>query len=66
MPIVSAHFRSLLYCRDRRTEPRQARKQEMKWGVLFVRKWKMGVFCLKKVENGVFVKKVENGGCFFW
>ena len=32
-------------------------RQEMKWGVFFVKKWKMVVFC-KQVENGggVFLK----------
>jgi len=36
--------------------PRQAHRQEMKWGVFFVKKWKM---------RGILCKKVENGGCFF-
>jgi len=46
----------------------QARMQEMKWGVLFVKKWKIGgVFCKKSGKWWVFFcKKVENNrGCFF-
>ena len=34
----------------------QARRQDMKWGLLFVKMWKMGVFC-KKWKMGVFLVK---------
>jgi len=36
----------------------QARKQEIKWGGVFCKKWKIGVFCTK-VENGGVCKKVD-------
>ena len=43
----------------------QARRQEMKWGVLFVKMWKMGVFCLKSGKWRCFCKKWKIWGLFF-
>jgi len=45
----------------------QARKQEIKWGVFFCKKWKIGFF-VQKWKMGVFVKSGPflNAGCIMY